>query len=205
MTNASGSVQYLRRKNLGNYEHEEASVKLDFMAGEGQLVGPALDAAAAEAKLKTLEMLGQVAPERKVAPPTNEAHDPSKPVARHRRTKEQIAADEAAKAPVTDPTAMEDSKPEKSAAGAATVTVPASDPTAMADEDFDAPTGQARVIPDKELSDACSTANTKTHNSAAIRKLISDFALPPGGSKSIPQERRAEFLDGLAKIPVIAE
>jgi hypothetical protein len=200
---SNGKVHYLRVKNLGNYEKEEAAVDLDFMVEEGQPLAPALDSAAAEAKLKVLEMLGQTPRERQVAPPVQEAHDPNKPVEkRPRRTKEQMAADEAAKQPAKDPTAVEDDAAMVST-GAISEAVKQADPTAM-DEDFDSPTGQTREIPDKELSDACGAAAKKTNNPKAVRDYIAELALPPGGSKSIPQARRAEFLAGLEKIPVVA-
>lgn len=86
---------------------------------------------------------------------------------------------------------------------------PAADPAAVTDEpadDFSAPAAVAEVRPitDADLHSAAQKKNGEIKNPLAIRTLVSTFR--PAGSNvafqlaEIPQARRQEFLDKLAKL-----
>lgn len=87
---------------------------------------------------------------------------------------------------------------------------PAADPAAVTDEpadDFSAPAAtvaEVRPITDADLHSAAQKKNGEIKNPLAIRTLVSTFR--PAGSNvafqlaEIPQDRRQEFLDKLAKL-----
>ena len=107
-----GAVSYMRRVNKGNYEHEEASAKIDFVAHDGMDASPVLAAAETEAKASVMAQLGlqsarplaaQAAPIQGTAP-TSAAKEPEvKKVVAHRKSKEIEALDAAG--PSADPLA----------------------------------------------------------------------------------------------------
>lgn len=85
---------------------------------------------------------------------------------------------------------------------------PAADPAAVTDEPADdfsaAPVAEVRPITDADLHSAAQKKNGEIKNPLAIRALVSTFR--PAGSNTafqlaeIPQDRRQEFLDKLAKL-----
>lgn len=85
---------------------------------------------------------------------------------------------------------------------------PAADPAAVTDEPADdfsaAPVAEVRPITDADLHSAAQKKNGEIKNPLAIRTLVSTFR--PAGSNvafqltEIPQDRRQEFLDKLAKL-----
>ena len=103
-----GAVSYMRRVNKGNYEHEEASAKIDFVAHDGMDASPVLTAAETEAKASVMAQLGLAS--RPLVPATAPvvqnaaAKEPEvKKVVAHRKSKEIEALDAAG--PSADPLA----------------------------------------------------------------------------------------------------
>ena len=100
-----GAVSYMRRVNKGNYEHEEASAKIDFVAHDGMDASPVLAAAETEAKASVMAQLG-LASRPATAPVVQNAaaKEPEvKKVVAHRKSKEIEALDAAG--PSADPLA----------------------------------------------------------------------------------------------------
>ena len=96
-----GAVSYMRRVNKGNYEHEEASAKIDFVAHDGMDASPVLAAAETEAKASVMAQLG-LAPRLATAPVVQNAaaKEPEvKKVVAHRKSKEIEALDAVTSAP----------------------------------------------------------------------------------------------------------
>ena len=105
-----GAVSYMRRVNKGNYEHEEASAKIDFIAHDGMDASPVLTAAETEAKASVMAQLGLAS--RPLVPATAPvvqnaaAKEPEvKKVVAHRKSKEIEALDSATTPPATTSTA----------------------------------------------------------------------------------------------------
>ena len=99
-----GAVSYMRRVNKGNYEHEEASAKIDFVAHDGMDASPVLAAAETEAKASVMAQLGLAS--RPLVPATAPvvqnaaAKEPEvKKVVAHRKSKEIEALDAVTSAP----------------------------------------------------------------------------------------------------------
>ena len=219
-----GAVSYMRRVNKGNYEHEEASAKIDFVAHDGMDASPVLTAAEGEAKASVMAQLG-LAPRPLAQTRTSLEADEArgKPAGRvaHRKSKDIEVLDAAG--PSADPLAP---------AGVATITVaptdakPASDTTAGSTDDplapastgaVDdplAPTGPAspnsatetdpftaqREVTDADLATAAAKKNealVKVHKEAGtmkIRDLVGQF-LPPGKTlRDLAQADRPAFL-----------
>jgi len=126
---------------------------------------------------------------------------------RTRRTKAQIAADEAAAAggeqlssasTSNDPAAMEEGPKPTFADEIKEAIVPDADPAGM--NFLDEPV--VETITDAALNSACQAANTDRHIAPAkIKELIASFKTKdPWFLQSIPQEQRALFLGKLAAL-----
>ena len=100
-----GAVSYMRRVNKGNYEHEEASAKIDFIAHDGMDASPVLTAAETEAKASVMAQLGLAS--RPLVPATAPVVQNAatagvpevKKVVAHRKSKEIEALDAVTSAP----------------------------------------------------------------------------------------------------------
>ena len=53
------------------------------------------------------------------------------------------------------------------------------------------------TISDQDLTSAITKVNQKLNNTVIIRQLVATFVQPPKGSRDIPQEQRAEFIEKL--------
>ena len=207
-----GAVSYTRRVNKGNYEHEEASAKIDFIAHDGMDASPVLAAAEVEAKASVMAQLG-LASRPATAPVVQNAaaKEPEvKKVVAHRKSKEIEALDTAG--PSADPLAP-------AANASAPATPPASpvasgasaggdDPLAPAGvsattastPSTDDPFTAQREVTDADLATAAAKKNealVKVHKEAGtmkIRDLVGQF-LPPGKTlRDLAQADRPAFL-----------
>ena len=212
-----GSVTFLKRVNRGNYEHEEASVKLDFAMNEdGTDHTTVLDRAQAEAKVGVLVQLGPmkaevapVAPLASSAPATASAQSTARTTGRG-QTK---AAASAAKEEPSKPDAAASDDP--LAAAPPSTSSPATD-TAAAASTGDDPLGSVsgltastpstddltaqREVSDNDLQTALAKKNEaliKAHGpqgTMKIRDLMGRFVAPGKTVREIPQSDRASFL-----------
>ncbi len=141
---------------------------------------------------------------------------------RTRRTKEQIAADEAAAleaqrvahgTPGVDPAIVAAADADLRAAQTATLTfteqvkevnAEADAAKPAADVNFDFSSEPAKVeISDSQLNDACQAAATKLGGADGIKKLIGTFATDPTKQfslREIPQAQRPDFLEKLTAL-----
>ena len=218
-----GSVSFLKRLNKGNYEHEEASAKIDFVAHDGMDASPVLTAAETEAKASVMAQLGLAS--RPLVPATAPVVQNAatagvpevKKVVAHRKSKEIEALDAAG--PSADPLAP-------AANASAPATLPASpvasgasaggdDPLAPAGvlamtastPSTDDPFTAQREVTDADLATAAAKTNealVKVHKEAGtmkIRDLVGQF-LPPGKAlRDLAQADRPAFL---AKLEALA-
>ena len=219
-----GAVSYMRRVNKGNYEHEEASAKIDFIAHDGMDASPVLAAAETEAKASVMAQLG-LASRPATAPVVQNAaaKEPEvKKVVAHRKSKEIEALDAAG--PSADPlapvanasapaTQLASPAASVASAGGDDPLAPAStgavdDPLAPAGvsamtastPSTDDPFTAQREVTDADLAMAAAKKNealVKVHKEAGtmkIRDLVGQF-LPPGKTlRDLAQADRPAFL-----------
>lgn len=221
-----GTFTYLRRSKTGDYEHNEATVNLNFNLGDGDENGESfLDKAAAIAVAKVNQVLGTrpvaalPAPAigaallaAAVAPPKEPAAEPAAPKALPRRrgstkppvldvgtiTQEEIAAQVAeTRAAEANAADMSEVEPNISA-----TPEDRKDPNNAADmasvEDWEAPLDVE--VTDKQLIDAISRKNAELNQPQRIRAVIAKFVAPPGTYRQIPAEARAKFLQELSAV-----
>ena len=209
-----GSVTFLKRVNRGNYEHEEASVKLDFAMNEdGTDHTTVLDRAQAEAKVGVLVQLGlmkaevaPVAPLAPSAPATVSAQSTARTTGRGQTKAAASAAKEEPDAAASD---------DPLAAAPPSTSSPATD-TAAAASTGDDPLGSVsgltastpstddltaqREVSDNDLQTALAKKNEaliKAHGpqgTMKIRDLMGRFVAPGKTVREIPQSDRASFL-----------
>ena len=153
-----GAVSYMRRVNKGNYEHEEASAKIDFIAHDGMDASPVLAAAETEAKASVMAQLGLAS--RPLVPATAPvvqnaaAKEPEvKKVVAHRKSKEIEALDAAG--PSADPLAP-------AADASAPATPPASPAASVASAGGDDPLAPAATVGLAEVKTATMDASIST-------------------------------------------
>ena len=191
-----GSVTFLKRVNRGNYEHEEASVKLDFAMNEdGTDHTTVLGRAQAEAKVGALVQLGlmkvEVAPS---APATAQSTASTTGKGRTKAAaKEEPDADDplaAAPSPTATDAAVstQGDDPLGSVSGLTASTPSTDDLTAQ------------REVSDNDLQTALAKKNEaliKAHGpqgTMKIRDLMGRFVAPGKTVREIPQSDRASFL-----------
>ena len=207
-----GAVSYMRRVNKGNYEHEEASAKIDFVAHDGMDASPVLAAAETEAKASVMAQLG-LASRPATAPVVQNAaaKEPEvKKVVAHRKSKEIEALDAAG--PSADPLAP-------AANASAPATPPASPAASVASAGGDDPLAPAgvsamtastpstddpftaqREVTDVDLAMAAAKKNealVKVHKEAGtmkIRDLVGQFLPPVKTLRDLAQADRPAFL-----------
>ena len=209
-----GSVTFLKRVNRGNYEHEEASVKLDFAMNEdGTDHTTVLGRAQAEAKVGVLVQLGPmkaevapVAPLASSAPATASAQSTARTTGRGQTKAAASAAKEEPDAAASD---------DPLAAAPPSTSSPATD-TAAAASTGDDPLGSVsgltastpstddltaqREVSDNDLQTALAKKNEaliKAHGpqgTMKIRDLMGRFVAPGKTVREIPQSDRASFL-----------
>ena len=209
-----GSVTFLKRVNRGNYEHEEASVKLDFAMNEdGTDHTTVLGRAQAETKVGVLVQLGlmkaevaPVAPLASSAPATASAQSTARTTGRGQTKAAASAAKEEPDAAASD---------DPLAAAPPSTSSPATD-TASAASTGDDPLGSVsgltastpstddltaqREVSDNDLQTALAKKNEaliKAHGpqgTMKIRDLMGRFVAPGKTVREIPQSDRASFL-----------
>lgn len=197
-----GSVTFLKRVNRGNYEHEEASVKLDFAMNEdGTDHTTVLGRAQAEAKVGALVQLGlmkvEVAPVAPSAPATAQSTASTTGKGRTKAAasaaKEEPDADDplaAAPSPTATDAAVstQGDDPLGSVSGLTASTPSTDDLTAQ------------REVSDNDLQTALAKKNEaliKAHGpqgTMKIRDLMGRFVAPGKTVREIPQSDRASFL-----------
>lgn len=184
-------------------------VELKFSVFEGQDGVEVLRFTGDAARAEVARLLGGKAPA--VSAPQGEAQA-GEPTKRTRRTKEQIAADEAAKqagAPTTgvsggaqtsaDPAAVEDFDP--------TAEIPATETTDdgldLSEFDVQPEAEVDEVITDADLNSAVQKKNGELGDPPRIRELIGSYNPDPKSVfqlRQIPAGKRREFLDKLAAL-----
>ena len=207
---SGGKFRYMKRVQKAQYEPHEAEAELSFSIGENEAnVDQFMDGVVREVHLRVDEMLGISRPrevayvEHVAAQPVTEAvrrtRGPNKAKVTPSAALSELEALAAANKADKDPAAVEDDDaPTKSQEGQAEAT--SADPAAVGEEDWEAPKTTARVVPDKELSDACAARNQVIKNPDAIRGLVAKYAEPNHGLKHIPGDKREAFLVDLAKL-----
>ena len=123
--------------------------------------------------------------------PVAEATASEPPKLRTRRTKEQIAADEAAKTTGAEP-----------AAGAPAIEAPTAETQAPSEDEWE--TAEAAEITDQQLLTATSARAQAINGREPILKLIGTFSTRTEGPafkvQEIPQNQRQDYLDKLAAL-----
>ena len=188
-----GSVTFLKRVNRGNYEHEEASVKLDFAMNEdGTDHTTVLGRAQAEAKVGALVQLGLMKVEVAPSAPATAQSTAGKGRTKAAAKEEPDADDPLAAAP--SPTATDAAvstqgdDPLGSVSGLTASTPSTDDLTAQ------------REVSDNDLQTALAKKNEaliKAHGpqgTMKIRDLMGRFVAPGKTVREIPQSDRASFL-----------
>lgn len=218
----------IKREEFG--PTKKAEVTITAAVDKGQDGRATLDEISELALRKTAELLGAPRPAEQPLPPTSSASQASpaeaEPQRRTRRTKEQIAADnaaaEAAKQAATNPTgntppadewagvAAGTDAPAASEQQAADTTQPSGDDTTQkttaATDDWTA--SETATITDADLNQHCSTHAARVKDPLKVRGVIAKFnpgtdAFNPdkGGKKfgvsDIPQEQRPSFVKAL--------
>ena len=212
---SGGKFRYMKRVQKAQYEPHEAEAELSFSIGENEAnVDQFMDGVVREVHLRVDEMLGisrprevayveRVEHEVVAAQPVTEAvrrtRGPNKTKVTPSAALSELETLAAANKADKDPAAVEeDDAPTKSQEGQqAPIEATSADPAAVGEEDWEAP---ARVVPDKELSDACAARNQVIKNPDAIRGLVAKYAEPNHGLKHIPGDKREAFLVDLAKL-----
>ena len=179
-----GAVSYTRRVNKGNYEHEEASAKIDFIAHDGMDASPVLAAAEVEAKASVMAQLG-LASRPATAPVVQNAaaKEPEvKKVVAHRKSKEIEALDAAG--PSADPLAP-------AADASAPATPPASPAASVASAGGDDPLAPASAASTGAVDDplapagvSATTASTpSTDDPFTAQREVTDADLATAAAK----------------------
>jgi hypothetical protein len=195
MTITNGTVEFTRRVTTGDYQHKDAKVSLTFVVGDS------------EDALTMLEYVGNRAVERALAM-VGEAPRPM-------TTKlEPLVKQPVEAQPWPGPTVGKPVGNVVDIMGVANPTVTAAPPAAEVAEP-EAPAPQPAVISDKRLTDEVSARNAALITAAGaddtarqlatqrVLKLVDEFTgLPPGPGRlsKVPAERRAEFIERLAKL-----
>lgn len=162
----------------------------------GEEIGALFDHVTALASSKVAQLLGKAAPAALATATTATAAD--KPAARTRRTKEQIAADEAAKKAAETPASDEVSFDED-----VTELPPGSSDgssDASGEVSFDLDEEPAKEITDVDLNAAVQARNKEINNPGKIKALITEYrkdATKPFNLVNIPQAERQGFIDKL--------
>jgi hypothetical protein len=216
-----GSVSFMKRVNRGNYEHEEAMAKLDFVAHDGMDASPVLTAAETEAKASVMAQLGLASRPLAQTRSSLEADVAAgkSPKPRHvksaailaQEAKEEAAAIVQMNGPdYEDPLAAADASAPATppvsqvasgaSAGGEDPLAPAtvSDTTAStaSTEEFTA----QREVTDADLATAAAKKNealVKVHKEAGtmkIRDLLGKLQAPGKLLRELPQAERADFL-----------
>lgn len=203
-----GTVRFLRRVNLGNYEHKEASAEISWSAEESS-DSSVQDRAQAEAMRRVNDMLGlSVEPTPmenglipQVVSPAQAAHIEAQAQAPVLTDKDKLAADIIGSEPVMgmgqivraarkrkakEAAVIEDDQPVDVAAPA----VIEDDPAAMWDA---APV----EISDQDLYKACSAAQQRIGDAIKVKQTISKYGKH---ANMIPQSSRGAFLADLANL-----
>jgi len=185
----SGYAFYSRKTKPGDYEHEQADVRLDFNVAEGQTQDAILATAANACKAKVHELLGLKG--STALPPQLASTGPTK-------ADLAAAASAAAGAPKSG-TAEEKPKTTrvpKAAAKAeapAKVEEPAKVETSTDDDMADLLGAEPAPITDVEMVKHAQTTNERIKNAQAIREVTGRYVQPPKGFKDVPQELRAKW------------
>lgn len=209
-TITGGTFRFLKRVQVQQFEPQEADVTLHFTITEDEQSDEVLSAVVLEARARANQLLTGKVPE------TAKQEEPKAPksAGQNRRSNDKNTSTSSPASDATSPAGEPNEKPGKPNTGAAdpladlgSSATPGSTSTAPADptdlSDFE-PAETTREIPDKEVFDACSRAARESGNPAAVKALITEYTLPPGTSKNIPQAKRVAFLAALAKLPKAA-
>lgn len=202
----------IKREEYGPTKRAEVSLTAIVNTGDDGII--ALSVLANLAKAKVREMLladgaaAPVAPAEDPLPPTSSGSPASPPEAeptkRTRRTKEQIAADNAAAAgagstvEVTQPA----SEPGPATEAGSPATAAATDPS---ENEWAAAAPETVAITDQELNHTCSLTSERTKDPLGIKAVIGSYS--PGGPawdpaqggrkftvNDIPANQRADFI-----------
>lgn len=197
-----GSVVFSRTVKPADYEGKKAEVTITFVMAENETRAQAqamLDGAAAMAQTKALELVG-LKPAKPAAAEPAEPENPAfknvvdadRPGAKRGPGRPPKAQQAPAAEPQEDPLAGAEAESANEAAEAAQ----------HADADADLLTGAAtpQPISDKEILDAVTKKMAEINNGPAIKAVREKFVQTPKGVRDIPQEKRKEFLEELAKL-----
>lgn len=198
-----GSVVFSRTVKPADYEGKKAEVTITFVMAENETRAQAqamLDGAAAMAQTKALELVGlkPAKPAAEPAEPENPALknvvDADRPGAKRGPGRPPKAQQAPAAEPQEDPLAAAEVEGANEAAEAA---------QHADDADADLLTGASTApqpITDKEILDAVTKKMAEINNGPAIKAVREKFVQTPKGVRDIPQEKRKEFLEELAKL-----
>lgn len=194
----SGHVFYSRKTKPGDYEHEQADVRLDFNVMDGETPEATMQAAAKLAKAQAHAMLGSKAGGTETLPA--QLAKPAEVASATGATKADLiaAAATAAGAPksgTADAAPKAAAKPPK-AAKKVEEPKPAETPAADAgtDDMADLLGAAPAEVTDAELIAKVTATNGRIKNPAAIKELTAKFVAFPKGVKDIPQELRGKYI-----------
>jgi hypothetical protein len=210
-----GVVSFEERRKIGDFEHRAVKVDLNFSVEDGVDHRDIFDQVAEEARNKVLHLHGlkpvagkkpphvgqTVSQEKAMSAPPNV----NLPVEKTETVVNEPAPGAVAE-PAKDPAAMEDDSPlaETPSNGALKTGEPATaaDPADMGSIEADEITA-GREYTDKDLSDAITTVNARLINvhkekgTLKIRELLAKFVLPGKPARSIPADKREQFIKEL--------
>jgi hypothetical protein len=198
-----GSVTFGRTIQPAQYESKKSEVTVTFAVAENETRAQAqalLDGAASMAQTKALELVGlkpaKVEPkvEEPKADPLAKVVDEERPGSKRSPGRPPKAAEKPPETPAEDPLALAESTAE--AANEAAEAAQHKD----ADEDLLAGAAAPQPISDKEILDAVTKKMAEISNGPAIKAVREKFVQTPKGVRDIPQEKRKEFLEELAKL-----
>lgn len=209
-----GKIFYSQTRQAAQFEPKKAEVELSFVVGEGESYEQIAKVAEDFAIAKVQEMIGAKAapaPKTVQAAPPKPAVDAAPKASKDVDTtpvagKEAYAAAQKASVPAagkkTPPKAAAkvEEKPQISTQPENRADPDDMSDVATSDDDI---LGSAVVvevpttISDQDLTSAITKVNQKLNNTVIIRQLVATFVQPPKGSRDIPQEQRAEFIEKL--------
>jgi hypothetical protein len=203
-----GVVSFEERRKIGDFEHRAVKVDLNFSVEDGVDHRDIFDQVAEEARNKVLHLHGLKPVAGKKPPHVGQTVSQEKAMSAPPNVNLPVekAAEPAVAEPARDPAAMEDDSP---LAGASSDGAPktgepatAADPADMGSIEADEITA-GREYTDKDLSDAITTVNARLINvhkekgTLKIRELLAKFVLPGKPARSIPADKREQFIKEL--------
>lgn len=220
-----GSIRYLERKNLGNYEHKEAAAEIAFGVSEGDAHETMLGTAAWQAIDQVKRMIAgtvvapaqghalpvrvETVPAGPQSAPVHPAQEEPKKRGPGRPPRVAAAPDTATAPPASDPTDLVETstaplprEPEAGSPAAESGGSPSvvADPAAIGGDDASLFQASDAPVSDQELLTTITHKNGEIQDPPRIRELIGRYIPAPGQAREIDQSKRRAFLAELAAL-----